>query len=67
MGKDTAAREVPMCPGCGTVLSPRWQLCPMCDARLSGPCPNCGNSDAAAGAAQCPQCGEMFLGKQASE
>jgi hypothetical protein len=62
MGKDTAKKKVPMCPGCGMVLSPRWQQCPMCDARLSGPCPNCGNDTAPPGAPTCRQCGTAFFG-----
>lgn len=61
MGKDTARREVQLCPACGTVISPRFQQCPMCDARLTGPCPQCGNSDAPPQAETCGQCGLNFL------
>jgi hypothetical protein len=49
------------CPACKTVVSPRWNACPMCDVRLRGPCPRCGKSDAAPLAPRCPKCAMDFL------
>ncbi|MCI0341951.1 MAG: zinc ribbon domain-containing protein [Planctomycetales bacterium] len=55
---------VEFCPACKTVVSPRWNRCPMCETRLRGPCPRCGKSDAPPLSTKCPRCGKDFQQKE---
>ena len=66
MGAPRGKPVVEFCPGCQTVVSPRWNHCPMCETRLRGPCPRCGKSDEPPLAQTCGRCGQSFIVKKAA-